>query len=80
MKLLITAVLLGTGRRGFDVYGNYALKNRRKLIFIAVAEPIKKRREKLQQMSLDYKIMLSIWKNSAEKQTISEKRNSGRKF
>ncbi|MCK4479458.1 MAG: Gfo/Idh/MocA family oxidoreductase [Candidatus Lokiarchaeota archaeon] len=46
MNLPITAVLLGAGRRGFHVYGNYALKEKKKLKFIAVAEPIKARREK----------------------------------
>ena len=45
MKLPITAVLIGAGRRGFEVYDNYTLKYRNKLNFIAVAEPIKKRRE-----------------------------------
>lgn len=46
MNLPITAVLLGAGRRGFHVYGNYALKEKKKLKFVAVAEPIKARREK----------------------------------
>ena len=45
MKLPITAVLIGAGRSGFEVYGNYTLKYRNKLNFLAVAEPIKKRRE-----------------------------------
>lgn len=46
MNSPITAVLIGAGRRGFHVYGNYALKEKKKLKFIAVAEPIKARREK----------------------------------
>ncbi len=45
MSVPVTAVLLGAGRRGFHVYGNYATKNKKKLKFIAVAEPIQKRRE-----------------------------------
>jgi predicted dehydrogenase len=45
MVLPVTAVLIGAGRRGLHVYGKYALKNRKKLKFIAVAEPIKTRRE-----------------------------------
>ncbi|MFW9999805.1 MAG: Gfo/Idh/MocA family oxidoreductase [Candidatus Hodarchaeota archaeon] len=45
MELPITAVLLGAGRRGFHVYGNYALKNKEKIKFVAVAEPIKNTRE-----------------------------------
>ena len=46
MNLPITAVLIGAGRRGMQVYGKYALKEKKKLKFIAVAEPIKARREK----------------------------------
>lgn len=45
MTKLITAVLLGAGRRGFHVYGNYATNNKKRLKFVAVAEPIQKRRE-----------------------------------
>jgi len=45
MKLPITAVLIGAGRRGMHVYGNYATKNENRLKFVAVAEPIKSRRE-----------------------------------
>ena len=46
MTKLITAVLIGAGLRGMDLYGNYALKNPNKLKFLAVAEPIKSRRER----------------------------------
>jgi predicted dehydrogenase len=45
MSTTITAVLLGAGRRGFYVYGNYAKNNKKKLKFVAVADPIQKRRE-----------------------------------
>jgi predicted dehydrogenase len=44
MNLPVTAVLLGAGGRGFHVYGNYALKNKNSIKFVAVAEPIKSRR------------------------------------
>jgi len=44
MNLPITAVLLGAGGRGFHIYGNYALKNKNSIKFVAVAEPIKSRR------------------------------------
>ncbi|UCD00470.1 MAG: Gfo/Idh/MocA family oxidoreductase [Promethearchaeota archaeon] len=50
MKLPITAILVGAGRRGSQVYGKYALKNKKKLKFIAVAEPIKTRREKFAKL------------------------------
>lgn len=46
MKLPITAVLIGAGRRGLQAYGKYALKNKKKLKFVAVAEPIKTRNER----------------------------------
>ena len=46
MKKPLTAILIGAGRRGLTVYGEYALKNRDKLRFIAVAEPIEIRRKK----------------------------------
>ena len=45
MQLPIRAVLLGAGRRGFYTYGKYALQNKDKLKFVAVAEPIDARRE-----------------------------------
>ena len=56
MSKPVTAVLLGAGSRGFHIYGDYAIKNKRKLKFVAVAEPIKKRREnfaRLHQISSD---------------------------
>ncbi|MFX0104132.1 MAG: Gfo/Idh/MocA family protein [Candidatus Hodarchaeota archaeon] len=46
MNFPITAVLIGAGRRGLQVYGKYALKNKNKLKFVAVAEPIKTRNER----------------------------------
>lgn len=46
MTKLITAVLIGAGLRGMDLYGYYALKYPNKLKFLAVAEPINSRREK----------------------------------
>ncbi len=46
MKLPITAVLIGAGRRGLQIYGKYAILKKKNLKFIAVAEPIKTRREK----------------------------------
>ena len=46
MGNVITAILIGAGNRGMDVYGNYALRFPDKLKFIAVAEPIQVRKEK----------------------------------
>ncbi len=42
--------MLGAGRRGLQAYGEYALKNKKKLKFIAVAEPIKTRCEKFAKL------------------------------
>jgi len=50
MEKPITAVLLGAGRRGLQSYGNYALKNKKQLKFVAVAEPIQARREKFAKL------------------------------
>jgi len=49
-KETLTAILLGAGNRGMTVYGEYALKYPEKLKFVAVAEPIKNRREKFAQL------------------------------
>ncbi len=46
MELPISAVLIGAGRRGLQIYGNYALRFKNKLNFVAIAEPIKTRRVK----------------------------------
>lgn len=45
----ITAVLIGAGFRGREVYGSYALKNPEKLKFIAVADPDEARRRLFQK-------------------------------
>lgn len=49
MNTPIKAVLMGAGNRGMT-YGGYALKYPDKLNFVAVAEPIKRRREKFAQL------------------------------
>ncbi len=41
---MITAVLVGAGNRGKDAYGEWALKHRREISFVAVAEPNPERR------------------------------------
>jgi predicted dehydrogenase len=46
MHKTLNAILIGAGNRGMTVYGKYALLHPEKLNFIAVAEPIDKRREK----------------------------------
>ena len=64
MDEVITAILIGAGNRGMDVYGNYALKYPDKLKFVAVAEPIQFRKEKFAHL---HKIPLNRTFNSWEK-------------
>ncbi|MHA1148206.1 MAG: Gfo/Idh/MocA family protein [Promethearchaeota archaeon] len=46
----LTAILLGAGERGMFPYGQYALKNPDELKFLAVAEPIDRRRNKFARL------------------------------
>ena len=43
---MITAVLMGAGQRGYEVYGACALQHPEEIKFVAVAEPNKERRER----------------------------------
>ncbi len=64
MKLPVKAVLIGSGRRGLEVYGKYALKNKKKLKFIAVAEPIKTRCKKFAKLhNIPLKRCYESWKD-----------------
>lgn len=47
---MVTAVLIGAGQRGMDVYGDYALRSPNELKFVAVAEPDPVRRKKFQTL------------------------------
>ena len=42
---MITAVLVGAGNRGKDAYGAWALEQKQKLRFVALAEPLPERRK-----------------------------------
>ena len=44
-KEKITAILIGAGSRGREAYGNWGLKNKDKIDFVAVAEPREARRK-----------------------------------
>ena len=46
---MVTAILLGAGQRGYEVYGQCALEHPQDLKFVAVAEPDKARRERFAQ-------------------------------
>lgn len=43
---MITAIMIGAGQRGYEVYGEYGLHHRQKIKFVAVAEPHQARRER----------------------------------
>lgn len=49
-KVPITAIIIGAGVRGLDVYGQYALKNPDRIKIVAVAEPILEKRKKFQTL------------------------------
>ncbi|MFX1390134.1 MAG: Gfo/Idh/MocA family protein [Promethearchaeota archaeon] len=73
MKFPITAILIGAGRRGFYVYGNYAIENRKKLKFVAVAEPVNKRREnfaKLHKIPSD--MCFKDWRDILSREKLAE--------
>ena len=62
MNKLVKAVLMGAGRRGFHVYGDYALKNKEKIKFVAVAEPIESRRKSFARLhNIPYKNCFESW-------------------
>jgi len=67
---LITAILMGAGNRGLTAYGRYAEKNAKKLKFIAVAEPVKSRRDKFAKI---HKIPSNKCYDSWEKLLAEEK-------
>lgn len=45
----VTAILIGAGQRGAQVYASYALQHPNELKFVGVAEPSKEKREKFAQ-------------------------------
>lgn len=44
MSDILKAIVIGAGDRGADIYGNYAIRHPNEIKFVAVAEPIEKRR------------------------------------
>ncbi|MBN1410668.1 MAG: Gfo/Idh/MocA family oxidoreductase [Spirochaetales bacterium] len=73
MKKPITAVLIGAGQRGADVYGSYALKKPEDIRIIAVAEPDKEKREGFTAShSLPPDSSLTHWKDLLAKGKIAD--------
>ncbi len=58
----ITAVLCGAGSRGFEAYGDWALKHQKRLKFIAVADPNEERRKRFQNLhGIEPKLCFDSW-------------------
>lgn len=73
IRLPVTAVLLGAGRRRFYVYGNYAIKNKKKLKIVAVAEPIKNRRENFAKLHyIPSERCFESWENLLSKKKLAD--------
>ncbi|MHA1281189.1 MAG: Gfo/Idh/MocA family protein [Promethearchaeota archaeon] len=69
----LTAILIGAGDRGIMTYGRYALKNKDKLKFIAVAEPIKMRRERFAKMhKISEKFCFNTWEDLLAKEKFAD--------
>lgn len=63
-KKVVTAILIGAGARGWHAYGDWGLKNKDKINFIAVAEPRKERREGFsQEWNIPAKYQFSTWES-----------------
>ncbi|MCE7741471.1 MAG: Gfo/Idh/MocA family oxidoreductase [Candidatus Heimdallarchaeota archaeon] len=69
----ITAILIGAGDRGADVFGEYALSYPNEIRFIAVAEPDNKRRDIFTQKHfIEQKNSFSSWEPLLEKEKFAD--------
>ena len=72
MKDALTAILIGAGDRGADVYGDYAIRIQNDLKFVAVAEPIEERREKFRKdHGIKEEFCFSSWKEILEEKKLA---------
>lgn len=73
MELPIKAILIGAGNRGMTVYGQYALKNKDKLRFVAVAEPISSRLEKFSLLHhIPPELCYDTWEDLIAKEKLAD--------
>ncbi|MBY9002784.1 MAG: Gfo/Idh/MocA family oxidoreductase [Candidatus Lokiarchaeota archaeon] len=73
MKLPIKAILIGAGNRGMTVYGQYALENKEKLRFVAVAEPISSRLEKFASLhDIPQELCFNTWETLLVKEKLAD--------
>ncbi len=69
----ITAVMVGAGQRGMYAYGTYALAHPDELKFVAVAEPIRERREKFAQLhGIPAEMQFESWETLMERGKIAD--------
>lgn len=69
----ITAVLLGAGQRGAGAYAPYALKYPEEIEFVAVAEPIKERREEFcKEHNIEDKYAFESWEQLLEQTKLAD--------
>ena len=73
MQKSVTAILIGAGERGADVFGEYALRFPNEIRFIAVAEPIQERREEFTNKHfIEQKYSYSTWENLLNQDRIAD--------
>ncbi len=69
----LTAILIGAGERGADVFGEYALRNPDEIRFIAVAEPLDKRRNSFSSKHfIEQKNCFKSWEQLFEKDKFAD--------
>jgi predicted dehydrogenase len=72
-KKCITAVLIGAGARGREAYGAWALKNKDKIRFVAVAEPNEARRTLFaKEHNIPVEMCFSDWKDLIAKGLLAD--------
>lgn len=61
------AILIGAGQRGLEIFGEFALRNPGKLRILAVAEPIKERRDKFQRLhNIESNLTFKTWQKALD--------------
>ncbi|MHA1227245.1 MAG: Gfo/Idh/MocA family oxidoreductase [Candidatus Hodarchaeales archaeon] len=69
----ITAVIIGAGNRGKDVYGHYALTHPDELKIVAVAEPNEIRRKKISdEHEISHDMTFQTWRTLLEKERLAD--------
>ena len=70
---MITAIMIGAGQRGHEVYGAYRNGHTDRLTFVAVAEPNKARRERFaKEQNIPRENCFSTWEDLLEKDVMAD--------